>query len=289
MCSWTVPTSDGGAAWPACAAISAPTSRSVEALERDALDDAGRGAGRRAAPPADARALTSASRYVPTMSTAASRGRAGDVAQEVQRAAVGPVEVVEDERERRPAGDLVEERRDRLEQQVAPQLRVARRGSGAAGSSGITRASSLAPGMRATSRPVERGAAQRLDEGLVGDERLLLAGRVEHRAVAVRRARELLRQARLADPRLAGHEHEPPAAARVTAPTRRAATSSSRSRATKADCSRGASWRGSAAAGGSSAISRGAPSPASSRWCSACTSAAGAVPSSSRSRTRRSS
>ena len=89
--------------------------------------------------------------------------RAGDVAQQVQRAAVGPVQVVEHERERRPRRDLVEQRRDRLEQQVAPQLGVAGRGRrlrrAARGSAARARPRRASAATRAQSSPAPRSAS----------------------------------------------------------------------------------------------------------------------------------
>jgi hypothetical protein len=76
----------------------------------------------------------------------------------------------------------------------------------------MSRASSAGARHAGDARPVQAGAAQRLDEGLVGQQRLLLAGGVEDRAVAVGRPREHLGQPRLADAGLAAHEDEPSAA-----------------------------------------------------------------------------
>ncbi len=141
---------------------------------------------------------------------------AGDVPEQVERAAVGPVQVVEHERERGAAGDVVQQRRDRLEEQVALQLGIPRAGRGRRRQLGDHPRELPGAGHRGDPLPVEPGAAQRLHERLVGDQHLLLARGVEHGAVGLGEVGELAREARLADARIAGeHDHAAAPAARL--------------------------------------------------------------------------
>ena len=150
----------------------------------------------------------------------ARRGRAHEVAQQLQRRAVGPVQVVEDEHDRRLGADLADQRGDGVEEAVA--LGVGLRAGDRArrhmvgGRRAELRQQDRQLG-RARAQPfaqrVQRGArrpaAQHLDHGLVGRQRLLVEAPVEDRGAVVAGAcGEFRRAARLADPGVAGQQHE---------------------------------------------------------------------------------
>ena len=151
---------------------------------------------------------------------AARRGRAHEVAQQLQRRAVRPVQVVEDEHDRRLGADLADQRGDGVEEAVAlrvglrpgdrarrqvvggrrPELRQQDRELGRA------RAEPLAQRVQ---RRARRPAAQHLDHGLVRRQRLLVEAPVEDdRAVLVGARGQLGRAARLADAGVAGQQDE---------------------------------------------------------------------------------
>ena len=131
---------------------------------------------------------------------------AQDVAQELERRTVGPVQVVEHEQDRRAGSGVAQEPRDGLEHEVAPCLGILRRRA--------RRGIALEPGdqlrelRRAGGAGVADVVAEGFDERLVGEQRLLRAAPVEHGALGVRGPRELGGQARLADPGRAGEHHE---------------------------------------------------------------------------------
>ena len=138
---------------------------------------------------------------------------------ELHGRAVGPVQVVEDEQQRRARGELGEQRGERVEQALAlrPGLVEAGRRHGGRrvrhaelrqqrGEVGRARAEPL---RRAGQRRAARPAAQHLQHGLVGARAGLVEAAVEHdRAVRVHGAGELGGEPRLADPRLAREQHE---------------------------------------------------------------------------------
>ena len=143
--------------------------------------------------------------------------RPDQVAQQLQRRAVGPLQVVEHEQQRRAGGDLRQQRGERVEQPLALDARLgldrrAPRRRAELGQQrrevGGARAEPLGgAGQRGAARP----AAQHLEHRLVGaGAGLVEAPEEDDRAVAVDRARELGRQARLADPRVAGEQDEAP-------------------------------------------------------------------------------
>ena len=146
-------------------------------------------------------------------------GRAHEVAQQLHGRAVGPVQVVEDEQQRRARGQLGQQRGERVEQALAlrPDLVEAGGRHGGRrvrhaelrqqrGEVGRARAEPL---RRAGQRRAARPAAQHLQHGLVGAGAGLVEAAVEHdRAVRVHGARELGGEPRLADPRLAREQHE---------------------------------------------------------------------------------
>ena len=146
--------------------------------------------------------------------------RSDDVPQQAECGSIRPLEVVQHEHERGARRRLAQKQRDGLEQQVAVRLPFARFDRLLDGLRGceLRNQPGELPAARAEgdARPVETSAprvvAKRLDEGLVRDECFLLAGGVEHGAVVVHPERELAQQPRLADPRLAGDQHEPAAA-----------------------------------------------------------------------------
>ncbi len=149
---------------------------------------------------------------------------AQQVAQQQQRRPVDPVQVVEDEQQRRALRRAADQRRDGFEEAIALGLGILRRGSGpgGAGSRGQERLGQDPGELREVAggdRIVRPGAvaqpvAQRLDERLVGAQRLLLAAPVEDgRAAGVGLGRELRGEPRLADPGLAVEQHEPALAA----------------------------------------------------------------------------
>ena len=143
--------------------------------------------------------------------------RPHQVAHQLQRRAVGPLQVVEHEQQRGAGGDLGQQRGQGVEQPLAldpglgldrgpprgrSELRQQRREVGRARAEPLRRA-----GQRGAARP----AAQHLEHRLVGaGARLVEAPEQDDRAVAMDRARELGGQARLADPRLAGEQDEAP-------------------------------------------------------------------------------
>jgi hypothetical protein len=142
------------------------------------------------------------------------------VPEQVEGGPVGPVEIVQHEHEWGSLRCLAQELRDRVEQQVAPRLRVGRLDSLLRGQrSGQLRNE---PGelvlarAEGDARPVEcrapRVVPQRFDDRLVGDERLFLAAGIEDCGVLVGRERELAHEARLSDTRFADDQDEPPAA-----------------------------------------------------------------------------
>ena len=197
-----------------------------------------------------------------------------------------------------PARDLGQQRGERVEQALALDARVAadRRRAGGAPSSGSSAARSAARGPSRWAGHGERGAAgpaaQHLEDRPVGAGAGLVEAAVEDdRAVAVDGARELRREPRLADPRLAGEQDEPPLVADRRVP--RAAQRGQRlappdervlrgGRGERGGQRAGRGGRGGGASGGG-------PSPRSSRSWTAITAGPGAVPSSSRSRWRSSS
>ena len=141
--------------------------------------------------------------------------RPDQVAQHLQRRAVGPLQVVEHEQQRRAGGDLRQQRGQGVEQPLALDARLrldrgAPRGRAELGQQrgevGRARAEPLGgAGQRGAARP----AAQHLEHRLVGARAgLVEAPEEDDRAVAVDGARELGRQARLADPRVAGEQDE---------------------------------------------------------------------------------
>ncbi len=146
--------------------------------------------------------------------------RAREVAKQQQARLVGPVQVVQEQHQRAKVRGVGQQRGDRLEQAEALLLGAeARRPVGGARVLELRhdRGELRAPrgdlhgqlGGRAAGDVV----AQRLDERLVGDEGLLVAAARQHRrAPLVRRAGELPRQARLADPGLAREHHDAQAA-----------------------------------------------------------------------------
>jgi hypothetical protein len=142
--------------------------------------------------------------------------RAQDVAQERQRRLVGPVEVVDQEQHRPRRGQPPQDRRDRFEQPVAVVAGVGRgRGEpGRAHPEPRDQAPELERlGRQVGDQPLDARVvevlAERLDERLVGRDRLLVRAPVEHRRA---RLVDLPGEARgdvgLAHARLAGHEHE---------------------------------------------------------------------------------
>jgi hypothetical protein len=146
--------------------------------------------------------------------------RPDHVSHQFERGLVRPVQVFQYEHERGARGRLREQRRDRLEHQVAARLEIAWRDRRFAGGrrGELRDQSRQLAGARAQREAVlvqldvAGVVPQRLDERLVRDQRLLMAPRVEHGALIVRRARELADQARLADPGLARHQDQPAAA-----------------------------------------------------------------------------
>ena len=144
--------------------------------------------------------------------------RPHEVAQQLQRRAVGPLQVVEHEQQRRAGGDLRQQRGEGVEQALALDARLGldRRGrpDGRAelgqqrGEVGRARAEPLrGAGQRGAARP----AAQHLEHRLVGAGAGLVEAAEQHdRAVAVDGAGELRGEPRLADPRVAGEQDEPP-------------------------------------------------------------------------------
>jgi hypothetical protein len=135
---------------------------------------------------------------------------AQDVAQELERRPVGPVQVVEHEQHGRAGPRVAQEPRDRLEHQVAARLGILRRRAG--GGSRLEPRDQLRQLGRARDARVADVVAERLDQRLVGEQRLLRAAPVEHGAVGVRRLRELGGQPRLADPRRTREQDEAPPA-----------------------------------------------------------------------------
>ena len=144
--------------------------------------------------------------------------RADQVADELQRRAVGPLQVVEHEQQRGAGRDLRQQRGERVEQAMAlgaafgaAHRRRAGRRAELGQQRGEVGGARPEPLRRAGQRRAARPAAQHLEHGPVGAGAGLVEAAVEHdRAVAVDLARELRRHARLADPGLARDEHEPP-------------------------------------------------------------------------------
>ena len=142
--------------------------------------------------------------------------------EELERGAVGPVHVVDDDEQRRPARELGQQRRERVEQAqplgavLAPAQRgvVALRGCAQlgqqAGELGRARAE---PGGERRERRAAGPAPQHLHERLVGRGRLVVAVPVEDDGAAgVRVPAQLGREPGLADPRLARDGEQAPAA-----------------------------------------------------------------------------
>ena len=112
------------------------------------------------------------------------------VAEQLERRPVGPVEVVEHEQHRRAGARIAEQRRDRLEHQVAPRLGVVRSGALERVDRELGDQQRELGGARAGLDGVVGVAdvvAQGLDDGLVGQQRLLRAAPVEDGAVGLRR------------------------------------------------------------------------------------------------------
>ncbi len=136
---------------------------------------------------------------------------AREVAQQQQRRAVGPVQVVEHQEHGLPGRRARQQRCRRLEQAVALASRVARRGRaerrqpvGLVGDEAAELGGER-QGAQLLARAVSQVRPQRLGERLVRRDRVLVGAAVEDgRPALVSRARELGRQAGLADPRLPG-------------------------------------------------------------------------------------
>ena len=143
-------------------------------------------------------------------------GGARQVAQEQQRRAVGPLQVVEHDQHRHRRRDLGQQPGHRLEQPVAVGLGVAGIGRGQLGHAAAqlgdepAQLGAVLPGDDAQllQRRAEHVVAQRLQERLVGHEGLLGRAAGEHDRPGGERAHGGLgQQPRLADPRVAGQEH----------------------------------------------------------------------------------
>jgi hypothetical protein len=155
-------------------------------------------------------------------------GRAHEVGDELERRLVGPVQVVEDDEQRRRAGDLGEQRRDGVEEAepLGAELPHVQRARGAVRrraelrqhDAQLTGARAEPAGERGE-RGAARPAAQHLHDRLIGRDPLLVEAPVEDdRAVAVRVVGELGGEPRLSDARVPGEHDEPAGAARAAAP-----------------------------------------------------------------------
>ena len=147
-----------------------------------------------------------------------------ELAQQLEGRPVGPVQVVEHEHERGVRARLAEQRGDRLEEPhpaavgVTARVLIRRRPELREEDPQLGRVRPEPLAQR-----LQRGAggppAHHLDDRLVRGERVLVEAPVEHdRAVLAGAARHLGRQPRLADPGVAGEEHEPAAAGHRVAP-----------------------------------------------------------------------
>ncbi len=151
-----------------------------------------------------------------------SRRGAHEVAEQQQRRSRGPVQVIEHEQQRRSPGDLGQEGDHGLEHQVLVEGRV---GTGRRHRIGhqlselgqhAGELGGAASRLRAHDLGRARGhvGAERLDEGLEGEPDILVAAAVEHDPALIEGlGGELPDEARLADPRLAGHQDDPPRSA----------------------------------------------------------------------------
>ncbi len=144
----------------------------------------------------------------------------GEVAQQQQRRTVGPLEVVEHEQHRRRPRQLGQQPDDGLEQPVALGLGLVlrrRRKVGDAPAQLGDQPRELGPVLARPSPKVgelgvHRPMPERLEERLVGDHGLARRAAGEHdRARVVDPPRELGAQRRLADPGIAGEQHDPAA------------------------------------------------------------------------------
>ena len=143
--------------------------------------------------------VTSVVRYVAIRSRRPCSARARDVAQQQERRRVGPVQVVEDEHDRRCRAAACERAAHRVEEQIAGGRVVRRRGRSALGRQLRHDAREIG-GVLA--QDVVRQLAQGLDERLVGHERLRVAAAEQHgRPVVVCLAREARGQGGLPDAR----------------------------------------------------------------------------------------
>ena len=141
--------------------------------------------------------------------------RAQQVAQELEGRAVGPLQVVEHEQQRRAARDLGEQGGERVEQALPLHARVAaerlRRLAQLRQQGGEVGGARAEPLRRHGERGAAGPAAQHLEDRPVGAGPGLVEAAVEDDgAVAVRGAGELRGEPRLADPGLAGEQDEPP-------------------------------------------------------------------------------
>ena len=199
---------------------------SVDLLERPLAAEAGEQRGERLARPRRVAVGGHEQR-------ALRRGRAHEVAEQLERRPVGPVQVVEHDEQRRVAGDLGQQRGDRVEQ--AQPLRVGLAAAQSAPTSGRAGGAQLRAGRARARRRAGRAAAasgasdgaagppaQHLHDRLVRRRRLLVEAAVEHdaRRRAWACARELGREPRLADAGVAGEHDEPRGAAGRRAPRR---------------------------------------------------------------------
>ena len=285
---------------PPSAATSAPVSSasrpaSVDPLEHAVAAQAGEQRGERLAPLVRARRREE--------QHALGRRRAHEVPEQLERRAVGPVQVVEHDEQRRVARDLDEQRRDRVEQAQPLRRRTPcraacrpRRPTGAPNSGSSdpelrrARAEPRRPAARATRRRPSRAASARTAGRAPAPPRR-----------SGRRARRRRRRARAPPSSAASRVLPIPASPASTTsprppagrarPTRRCRTAASAARPTNSWRLRAASsGAGQRRATGAPASARGAGvPPCSSRSCSAIAAAPGAVPSSSRSSRRRSS
>ena len=146
---------------------------------------------------------------------------ASQVLQQQQGRLVGPMQVVEHEHHGPVLRGLAQQRAHGLEQPRARALRVAGQRLREVGDQlrelGHEPSQLAADQVHLSGQLARRTRvdvlSQRLDERLLCEQALLVAAPVEHdRSVLERALRELRRQARLADARLAVHEHDPPAA-----------------------------------------------------------------------------
>jgi hypothetical protein len=138
-----------------------------------------------------------------------------DVEEQLHRRLVRPLQVIDDEEDRRPLGGRREQRRHALEEPVPVGLRVAALGRDAelvgdlrheAGEHGQVRSARFGELVDLGRRRV---LAKRLDEGLIRKQRLLVTVPEEDgRSIAVHATRELDSDACLADPRFPDDEHD---------------------------------------------------------------------------------